>query len=606
MKTLASIYRKKFKFGGNDWTGISVPNSIDEPQFQSDPSTGGLPQGEGFQTGTGEQGSYTNGTLGGGSKAGNAAAGSMFGMVGEAIDANPRYKQGITKTYASGQGAIVGASKGAQMGSAIGPYGTIIGAAAGGIYGYIKGKSNEKKEKKAIASLDVERNKTYDEWSQARLANNPNFAVGDRNSEMYKNGGELKKRYQAKFTDYSGTQIYEKGGNVPTSDNLTYQKPIVDSFVRDASGNIISNPVVAQSIANPQKPGTFSTTKDRSKLKNAYDIVTNPFTAAQQLITKQPVTGRGEQNIYDKSLDFIPAMLAARELPKIPENLKKGNYVSAGLNALSAAPILGEIPFSKTYKLNPWAKKLNNPNNSYRAAGKDAYEDFKATGVVRSKRTFSDNPTLEEKVIKRTTGFPSFQKGKVDPRYTTPDGVIFETELPTYKRGDVNPVTNKVIKSGHYAHRVIDATGKTATEIPASMVKTYKAKPNWLTGYVQMKAFGGSLSSSMLTNQKTIGGSMIPMSKDTTLASGPSHEQGGIGLPNQGAEIEGGETTSGDYVFSKALGFAQLHKPIARAEGKIQNKPATAERMKSLALLQGRTEKLKATQELVKQHLNLQ
>jgi hypothetical protein len=118
--------------------------------------------------------------------------------------------------------------------------------------------------------------------------------------------------------------------------------------------------------------------------------------------------------------------------------------------------------------------------------------------------------------------------------------------------------------------------------------------------------YGGPMTQNFLAKQKAFGGSMTPMSKDTTLASGPSHEQGGIDLPAQGAEVEGGETTSGDYVFSKALGFAKLHRPIALAEGKIQEKPATAERMKSLEKLSEKTEKLKSLQEYYKQALNLQ
>lgn len=117
---------------------------------------------------------------------------------------------------------------------------------------------------------------------------------------------------------------------------------------------------------------------------------------------------------------------------------------------------------------------------------------------------------------------------------------------------------------------------------------------------------GGSLLHNMMANQKATGGSMQPMSKDTTVAVGPSHAQGGIGLPNQGAEVEGGETTSGDYVFSKELGFAKLHRPIAKAMGAIETRPATPERIKSLQLLQQKEEVLKGQQETLKSILNLQ
>lgn len=118
--------------------------------------------------------------------------------------------------------------------------------------------------------------------------------------------------------------------------------------------------------------------------------------------------------------------------------------------------------------------------------------------------------------------------------------------------------------------------------------------------------FGGSLVKNYMSNQKAVGGSMQPMSKDTTVAVGPSHAQGGIGLPNQGAEVEGGETTAGNYVFSKELGFAKLHMPIAKAKGKVENKPATRERLNTLKLLNKKENDLKLFQEYTKKQLNVQ
>lgn len=131
--------------------------------------------------------------------------------------------------------------------------------------------------------------------------------------------------------------------------------------------------------------------------------------------------------------------------------------------------------------------------------------------------------------------------------------------------------------------------------------------PNFSSGdrNAQMYKMGGSFKN-FIANQKAIGGSMIPMSKDTTVAVGPSHAQGGIGLPNLNSELEGGETTSGDYVFSKELGFAKLHRPIAKAKGAIETRPATPERIKSLQLLQQKEEVLKGQQETLKSILNLQ
>ncbi|MBI2283312.1 MAG: hypothetical protein HYU71_06365 [Bacteroidetes bacterium] len=100
-------------------------------------------------------------------------------------------------------------------------------------------------------------------------------------------------------------------------------------------------------------------------------------------------------------------------------------------------------------------------------------------------------------------------------------------------------------------------------------------------------------------------GSATPLSSTAIQFNGPSHENGGIQIPGKNAEVEGGETSTGDYVFSERLGFAQLHKPIARAIGKLEQKPASPERINSLKLLKGEEGKLKVLQEYTKQRLGL-
>ena len=122
----------------------------------------------------------------------------------------------------------------------------------------------------------------------------------------------------------------------------------------------------------------------------------------------------------------------------------------------------------------------------------------------------------------------------------------------------------------------------------------------------QLYGNGGSLVSNYMANQKATGGTLTPMSNNTTEVQGPSHENGGVQLPGQNAEVEGGETLAKDYVFSKQLGFAKLHKPIAKAKGKIEDKPATAERLNALKRLEEKEEKLKLSQEFIKKQLNLQ
>lgn len=126
-----------------------------------------------------------------------------------------------------------------------------------------------------------------------------------------------------------------------------------------------------------------------------------------------------------------------------------------------------------------------------------------------------------------------------------------------------------------------------------------KAYGNKISGYY---ALGGDLGKNFMANTPVINGNLKPLSSKHTEVQGPGHEQGGVDLPNYGAEVEGQETTSGPRVFSHAMGFAKLHKPIARAFGKIESKPATEERINALKRLQQREEDLYQLQEQIKLH----
>lgn len=160
------------------------------------------------------------------------------------------------------------------------------------------------------------------------------------------------------------------------------------------------------------------------------------------------------------------------------------------VNLIGAGAVKASGAYKNAYKLNPFAQKLINPNKSYRVAGMDAFDDFIESGVVRS---YTPQPqpgmSFAERMKQRPTGFPSFQKGFADLNYLPEEGgVVFETGLPTYKRGNINPVTGKRITGRHYAHRVIDPqTGKTLHSVPGDDIKVYEGKPHWLMGHKQIK-----------------------------------------------------------------------------------------------------------------------
>jgi len=142
---------------------------------------------------------------------------------------------------------------------------------------------------------------------------------------------------------------------------------------------------------------------------------------------------------------------------------------------------------SKAHNLNPKAiSKFDNPEMSYRVAGTDNYDDMLESAVLRSQ--IPENISSEGLNMARPTSFPSFQKGYADLRYMPEEGgVIFQTDLPTFKRGDLNPVTGRQIKGRHYAHRVIDPeTGMIVNNVPAADMTVYGGKPHWWRGHEEL------------------------------------------------------------------------------------------------------------------------
>jgi hypothetical protein len=203
------------------------------------------------------------------------------------------------------------------------------------------------------------------------------------------------------------------------------------------------------------------------------------------------------------------------------------------------------------------------------------------------------------------------------PQYLTPDrkafnpeaGVAFKSYIPpqvtrddiqmgadgiyTYpdpNTGDLVPVNTQALSLPRFKNQ-----GSFNTK--ASTINDINA------GRVAMKANGGTIDAP-LSRTYMNGGYAKTLSSDGTEMVGRSHAEGGIDVPGAGAELEGNETTKGNFVFSDRLGFASQHKKLAKAKGIIEGKPATAERLNSIKLLSAREDKLASLQELLKRQMN--
>jgi len=113
---------------------------------------------------------------------------------------------------------------------------------------------------------------------------------------------------------------------------------------------------------------------------------------------------------------------------------------------------------------------------------------------------------------------------------------------------------------------------------------------------------GGMLSKFL--NRKANGGSLSTLNSNTVEVKGRTHAQGGVDLPT-GEEVEDGETITGNYVLSDKLGFAQAHKPIAKAIGILEKKAPTKSVLNSIDRLREKEQALILFQEQYRKQNNL-
>lgn len=123
-------------------------------------------------------------------------------------------------------------------------------------------------------------------------------------------------------------------------------------------------------------------------------------------------------------------------------------------------------------------------------------------------------------------------------------------------------------------------------------------------------SFFASGGQANLSSTKTLGGSILPITGEDSYVQGRSHDSGGVKLPSEKVELEGGETLNGDFVFSKRLGFADKHLSIVKDKRKFMDKleknPNDKLLINSINEKDKQIERLKVQQETVKHQLGIQ
>lgn len=136
--------------------------------------------------------------------------------------------------------------------------------------------------------------------------------------------------------------------------------------------------------------------------------------------------------------------------------------------------------------------------------------------------------------------------------------------------------------------------------------------PNQYADYISSEGYKKETGMSEYKN----GGNVQQLSKNIVEFKGNSHEMGGIKEPVvngrvlEGAEVEGGETMQGNFIFSEELGFAQRHKPLAKMLGKLEKKTQSNPNDKinnsTIARVNSQINSLKKEQEETKEVLGIE
>lgn len=173
------------------------------------------------------------------------------------------------------------------------------------------------------------------------------------------------------------------------------------------------------------------------------------------------------------------------------------------------------------------------------------------------------------------------------------------------------PTTSKSTVTYPYGKR-----GETMTQDEWDYVRSVRKYPdvykdkvqgtdNFIPGEIYSSEVRNTLQEYRTKNKKMAAGGVIPTSSTTSKVVGPSHDKGGVKIPEAGIEVEGGETIAGDFVFSKELGFADIHDKIGKAMGRNEKRPLTVLNKKTQEALVRKEGFLKIYQEQTKKDMGL-
>lgn len=510
------------------------------------------------------------------------AGASLVGSLADTFDrGNSRgHQSGLTTGLK--QGASMAAT-GAAIGSVIPGIGTLAGGAVGSAIGLASGligSAGQGAQDRALDRYDAYQEQNYQvAQGNARVAADPSLVYGQR-----------------------GAQMFAQGGQLPNQ-----RRPIQLKQVN------VRAPIVTH---NPKDP----------KLKSYNDslFLYNEMNAYRDKIIKS--------GLYKPKTNVYPVNPEDKITPKRDRTLTFGDASSPKLFVTNTWKSLTASMNSDVPKITLHEKKGIAPVNDEFFTRKETVPTATPTGGKGA--WYGDSIENYKKPTQPVIYQPLQPKPKPKPRVQPKAAPVQEPPINTFGRDTTKPLSSSNPVTVEKADGSIGIWGKDIDTVatkplpkrqPVVSDKAKGASSNYYPAYGQqrgpdvpvqkpsrpyyaaggmMKAYGGNtLTDNVMKQTYADGGSLDPMSSNSVEVKGQSHEQGGVQLPQ--AEVEGGETIANGFVFSKSLGFADLHKPIAKAMGKIEAKPMNPVRRKTMNILEGREQGLMLSQEFLKQRLGI-
>jgi len=568
---------------------------------------------------------------------GTAGAGNTAGVVGgvaalgtgliDAIDTPNNY--GNPSTVATtGTGALGGAAAGAAAGSVVPGIGTAVGAVVGGVVGgvsgWLRGKKLRRKEAEMFRQSNDARRK-YDEAVSRAIMQDPGLVQGYKGATYFRNGGRM-----------VPVGRYATGGPIDEEKNIPKgYKPLTQQQRGDWNKFV-------RYLNRDLKVGGSKDLDDRTKdtgigYLNAYRKANPDFSVTPDMVPY--VQYEFQQLKNTNSLPNVRPQGRVKSLVQDYFNTRDVSPVDGWIGSLTSRQGYPEVTeFSddpqhrywgldyegaSNFEQQVWNQRQGKPDPhlaripSYQDGGKLQRPVDKSLANKRYKDLYGPVEDRLNKAVEKI-GYEKLPKSTQQMLSLT-IGQFDNTQLPNGQPRNIPPMDDVLKGAQEKFNNLTDEQIEGFLKTDWSAIKTFpqllKNKPKgvglidlykYYNEYNKLKKAkytfesGGRLKHPELSEKYMTGGYAKPINSNATELIGNSHAEGGIQIPSMNAEVEDGETTAGDFVFSKELGFARLHRPIAKSIGKIEKKPQTPDRVNALKLLRAKEQRLANAQEQYK------